>query len=83
MVEELIFEQGAESVTHTHTPVQIPYVKSGVFEFTAGGESFVLKEGDTAYMGPDEPHHVRCIKEGTLVVSCSPAREDYLKERND
>ena len=79
MVEELIFQQGAASVTHTHTPVQIPYVKSGVFEFTAGGESFILKEDDTAYMGPDEPHCVRCIEAGTLVVSFSPVREDYLK----
>ena len=46
MVEELVFEQGAKSAEHTHTPVQIPYVKSGVFEFTVGGESFVLSEGD-------------------------------------
>ena len=79
MVEELIFETGAKSVMHTHTPVQIPYVKSGVFEFTAGGEAFVLHEGDTAYMAPDEPHCVRCIEAGTLVVAFSPVREDYLK----
>ena len=79
MVEELVFEQGAKSAEHTHTPVQIPYVKSGVFEFTVEGESFVLREGDTAYMGPDEPHCVRCIEAGTLVVSFSPVREDYLK----
>lgn len=78
MVEELIFEQGAKSVMHTHTPVQIPYVKCGVFEFTAGDESFVLGEGDTAYMAPDEPHCVRCIEEGALIVAFSPVREDYL-----
>ncbi len=78
MVEELIFVAGAQSKTHTHTPVQIPYVKSGVFEFTVGDESFVLWEGDTAYMGPDVPHCVKCIEEGTLVVSFSPVREDYL-----
>ena len=78
MVEELVFEEGAISKMHAHTPVQIPYVKSGVFEFTVGNESFVLKEGDTAYMGPDEPHFVRCIEAGTLVVSFSPVREDYL-----
>lgn len=78
MVEELAFETGAQSKMHTHTPVQIPYVKCGVFEFTASGESFVLKEGDTAYMGPDEPHCVRCIEKGTLVVAFSPVREDYL-----
>ena len=78
MVEELVFEEGAQSKMHTHTPVQIPYVKSGVFEFTAGGETFVLREGDTAYMGPDEPHCVKCLEEGTLVVAFSPVREDYL-----
>ena len=78
MVEELVFEEGAKSKLHSHTPVQIPYVKSGVFEFTAGGETFVLREGDTAYMGPDEPHCVECIEEGTLVVAFSPVREDYL-----
>ena len=78
MVEELVFEEGAQSKMHTHTPVQIPYVKSGVFEFTAGGETFVLREGDTAYMGPDEPHCVKCLEEGTLVVAFSPLREDYL-----
>lgn len=78
MVEELVFEEGAQSKVHNHTPVQIPYVKSGVFEFTAGGEVFVLREGDTAYMAPDEPHCVRCIEAGTLVVAFSPVREDYL-----
>ena len=85
MVEELVFEEGAKSRVHSHTPVQIPYVKSGVFEFTvgcdangAGGESFVLREGDTAYMAPDQPHCVRCIEAGTLVVAFSPVREDYL-----
>lgn len=78
MVEELIFEEGAQSKMHSHAPVQIPYVKCGVFEFTAGGETFVLKEGDTAYMGPDEPHCVRCLEEGTLVVAFSPVRKDYL-----
>ena len=78
MVEELVFEEGAHSKMHAHTPVQIPYVKSGVFEFTAGGESFVLTEGDTAYMGPDEPHCVKCLEAGTLVVAFSPVREDYI-----
>ena len=78
MVEELIFEKGAKSKSHTHTPVQIPYVKSGVFKFTVGEESYVLEEGDTAYMGPDVLHYVECIEEGTLVVSFSPMREDYL-----
>ena len=38
----------------------------------------VLKEGDTAYMGPDEPHCVKCLEEGTLVVAFSPVRKDYL-----
>lgn len=83
MVEELIFEEGAKSKMHSHAPVQIPYVKSGVFEFTVapGGEgevAFVLKEGDTAYMAPDEPHCVRCIEAGTLIVAFSPVREDYI-----
>ncbi len=78
MVEELVFEQGAKSRLHSHTPVQIPYVKSGVFEFTAGREVFVLHEGDTAYMAPDEPHCVECLEAGTLVVAFSPVREDYL-----
>ena len=78
MVEELVFEEGAQSKVHNHTPVQIPYVKSGVFEFTAGGEAFVLREGDTAYMAPDEPHCVKCLEAGTLVVAFSPVREDYL-----
>ena len=88
MVEELIFEEGAQSRVHSHTPVQIPYVKSGVFEFMigdgddgAGGTgqtAFVLKEGDTAYMAPDQPHCVRCIEAGTLVVAFSPVREDYI-----
>lgn len=78
MVEELIFEEGAQSKVHSHTPVQIPYVKSGVFEFTVGTISFVLKEGDTAYMAPDQPHCVRCIEAGTLVVAFSPVREDYI-----
>ena len=78
MVEELVFEKGAQSRMHSHTPVQIPYVKSGVFEFNANGDIFVLKEGDTAYMAPDEPHCVKCLEEGTLVVAFSPVREDYI-----
>ena len=81
--KHFVRHEDAKSKMHSHTPVQIPYVKSGVFEFTvaSGGEgevAFVLKEGDTAYMAPDEPHCVRCIDAGTLVVAFSPVREDYI-----
>ena len=78
MVEELVFEAGVSSAMHSHGPVQIPYVKSGVFRFTVDGDVTTLREGDTAYMGPDVPHRVTCVEAGTLVVAFSPVREDYL-----
>ena len=79
MVEELKFKAGVISNIHTHTPVQMPYVKSGVFEFQVNEDIKILHEGDVAYMAAGEPHCVKCIEDGTLVVAFSPAREDYIK----
>lgn len=72
------FEEGAVGTVHKHFHSQTCYVVSGVFEFTIGEESHLVKAGDGLYMEPDIEHGVRCMEEGILLDSFNPTRLDFL-----
>jgi quercetin dioxygenase-like cupin family protein len=75
------FQKGAVGVLHSHPHRQITYVESGAFEVNIGGKKEVLRSGDFYYIPPDVEHGVITLEPGTLVDMFSPARKDFLKER--
>ena len=79
MSVEVHFEKGAIGAVHTHPHVQISYVLEGSFEATIGGETKIIKKGDTYITEPDVPHGVVCLEAGTLLDIFTPMRADFLK----
>ena len=78
MQAEVAFEQGAIGPLHTHPHEQLTYVLSGVFEFTIGDETRIVRAGDTLYKQPNILHGCRCIEKGVLLDTFTPQREDFL-----
>jgi quercetin dioxygenase-like cupin family protein len=72
------FETGAIGALHQHVHSQITYVESGEFEATVGGETRLLKAGDSFYAAPNVPHGVVARQAGVLLDSFSPVRADFL-----
>ncbi|GAB7218324.1 cupin domain-containing protein [Vibrio comitans] len=78
MTVEVHFDEGAIGAMHSHPHEQITYVLSGEFEFTIGGESKIVKAGDTMYKKPDVVHGCTCLKAGVLLDNFTPMRKDFL-----
>lgn len=78
MTVEVHFDTGAIGALHSHPHEQITYVLSGEFEFTIGGESKIVKAGDTMYKKPDIVHGCTCLEAGVLLDNFTPMRKDFL-----
>jgi quercetin dioxygenase-like cupin family protein len=79
MMVAVNFEAGAVGTVHHHPHRQATYVAAGEFETIVGGESCLLKAGDSFFAAPDVPHGVIAVTPGTLIDVFAPAREDFLK----
>lgn len=80
MMLKVIFEQGARGDIHQHPHTQTTYIVSGLFEFTIGGDTRLLKAGDGCYFEPNQPHGCICLEKGSLIDVFSPVREDFLEQ---
>lgn len=79
MMCEIHFEKGAKGNFHSHKHLQITYIAKGSFEFTIGGETKIVNQGDSVYMPSGVTHGVTCLEEGILCDVFNPMREDFLK----
>ena len=78
MQVEVNFEAGpSDRCTHTRTSSS-PTCFWGEFEFTIGGETKIVRAGDTMYKKSGVPHGCRCLKQGVLLDTFTPQRDDYL-----
>ena len=78
MMVKVKFETDAVGSLHTHPHTQVTYVASGVFEFTIGDDTKIVRVGDCVYMKPEIQHGCRCLEEGVLIDTFSPMRKDFL-----
>ncbi|MFV0440834.1 MAG: cupin domain-containing protein [Lachnospirales bacterium] len=78
MVVEVHFEKGSVGSMHNHPHEQATYVLKGSFEFTIGGETKIVKEGDCLYKEPDIVHGAKALEEGVLLDVFTPMRKDFL-----
>ncbi|MCK0127359.1 cupin domain-containing protein [Erythrobacter sp. F6033] len=82
MIVRVWFDKGAVGDVHSHRHSQSTYVESGEFEVFIDGEKRVLGAGDSFYIAPHLDHGAVCLKDGVLIDTFSPAREDFLGEGN-
>lgn len=78
MMVKVMFAKGATGTVHAHTHTQMTYCASGDFEFTIGEETRLLQEGDATYIPSGVRHGVVCLREGILIDTFNPLREDFL-----
>ena len=78
MCVENTFEKGAIGALHSHPHTQITYVVSGVFSFTIGGETKIVRAGDTMLKENGVVHGCTCLEAGVLLDIFTPMREDFV-----
>lgn len=75
---EANFEKGAVGEPHRHPHEQVSYILSGVFEYEAAGEKYILHKGDSYYVEPDVLHGAVALEAGVILDIFTPQREDFL-----
>ena len=72
------FEQGAVGQLHSHPHTQITYVVKGVFSFTIGKETRIVRQGDTLLKEDGVEHGCTCVEAGILLDIFAPMRQDFI-----
>lgn len=80
MCVENVFEVGAVGKLHQHPHTQITYVAEGVFEFTIGETTKIVRKGDTLLKQDGVIHGCTCLEKGVLVDFFTPMRKDFVQE---
>ena len=79
MAVEVHFEMGGIGKTHSHEDhEQICYILKGKFEVEVGGDTKILKAGDSFYAGKNVEHGVKALADSVLLDVFTPQREDFL-----
>ena len=78
MMCEINFKKGSKGNFHKHEHLQITYIAKGSFEFTIGGETKIVNQGDSVYMPSNVEHGVTALEDGILVDVFNPMRKDFL-----
>ena len=80
MAVENTFETGAVGAMHSHPHTQITYVAEGVFSFTIGEETRIVRKGDTLLKEDGIIHGCTCLEKGILLDIFTPMRKDFVNE---
>ncbi len=80
MCVENTFEAGSVGALHHHPHTQITYVAEGVFEFTIGDTTRIVRKGDTLLKQDGVVHGCTCLEKGVLVDFFTPMRKDFVGE---
>ncbi len=75
---EASFEKGAVGEVHRHEHEQVSYIVSGSFRYTADGETYELKAGDSYYVAPNVSHGAVALEDSVILDIFTPQREDFL-----
>lgn len=78
MCVENTFKKGQIGEMHSHPHTQITYIVSGVFEFTIGAETRMVKAGDTLLKENGVIHGCICKEAGVLLDIFAPYREEFV-----
>lgn len=79
MVVKVRFKAGSCGNMHSHPHCQITYVESGVFEFTIGDETRIVRAGDMLMKVPNVVHGCKCLEDGMLIDTFTPMRKTFIK----
>ena len=78
MLVKVKFIKGAVGAVHQHFHSQCSFVASGAFEVNIKDEKRILKTGDSFYVESNAFHGVVCLRDGLLIDTFNPVRQDFL-----
>ena len=79
MLVEFAFAANGIGAPHSHPHAQSTFVKSGRFEFTIAGKTFVVGPGEAFVSPSGAAHSCRALGEpGVLIDTFAPRRDDFL-----
>ena len=79
MTVEFAFAANGIGAPHSHAHVQATFVQSGRFEFTVGGDTFMVGPGNSFVIPSGIAHGCRALGEpGVLIDTFTPRRDDFL-----
>ena len=78
LLVKVSFETGAVGALHQHVHSQITYVESGEFEAIVGGDTRILRAGDSFYAAPNVPHGVVARQAGVLTRLIQPRARGFF-----
>ncbi|MBD1427963.1 cupin domain-containing protein [Sphingobacterium litopenaei] len=78
MLVKVRFTKGGIGALHQHPHTQISFVQSGKFKYTIGEETKIIEAGDSCIIQGNIIHGCECLKDGELIDSFSPYREDFI-----
>ena len=81
MMVRVDFNLNSVGSLHHHFHSQTTYVLSGIFEVTINDETMVMNKDDSFFVPSGQTHGVVCRQAGSLLDVFSPAREDFLPEK--
>lgn len=80
MTRNIFPERGIKAERHTHYHEQVSYILTGSFKFTVDEREYILKPGDSIYIGSNIPHSAESLEDNSTVLDIfTPQREDFLK----
>lgn len=80
LLSEVRFDKGGTVPAHHHVNEQTGYVVSGSLRFVVGGETLVVRTGDSWNIPSDVVHSAEALEDSVVIEVFSPMREDYLPE---
>jgi quercetin dioxygenase-like cupin family protein len=69
--------KGWKGASHSHPHEQLVYLLTGSIEFNAGGETILMRAGDSVAVGGDVAHWATALEDSEVLDIFVPAREDY------
>lgn len=81
MIVEVSFASGGVGAEHEHPHDQATYCLAGEFSFSVGGETWIVRTGDSVFIPGGSRHGTVCLSEGRLLDVFTPRREDFLKRK--
>jgi len=81
MLVRHLMEGGWVGAKHSHPHEQLVYVISGHIQFSAGGDFFEARTGDSFVVPGGVEHRAQAIEDSEVLDVFTPSREDYAEKK--
>jgi quercetin dioxygenase-like cupin family protein len=77
---QLSYKQGGIVPLHHHVHEQVTMVLSGSVQMKMGGQSIIVRAGESLAVPSNAPHLAEALEDATVIEVFVPARTDWIKK---